>query len=281
MKTNKYWILITLIVAVCGIGAILIRHNSMVNQKTIRNPVSHTNVADEGTNITDRDRENKQLRERVRRLEDTISKLEENIEKDKIRKGNETFPGLRGSLIGLPAIGVKIKDIPLTAIRYGLTKQNIQNTVMSILAKHNIKSFDDSNFSEWSQEETILRVATSNKPKIVIEIDCIEYKGGFYVGQITVSMCQFWYTEDDPFYSREKIENIKKQGIYALEKPIKTHDYSTTWERRCILYFGKMDTFAEEERNALEELIDAFINDYLAANSKEKPAKKESMEERH
>jgi hypothetical protein len=282
MKAKKYWILISLIVTVCGIGVI----DVTVNQKAIGKPVQDANVADERANPTGSDRENKQLREQVRNLEDTIKKLEEKVEKDKIRTGWGTMPGLRGSLVGLPAIGVNIEDLSLTAIRYGLTKQNIQKIVESKLTKNNIKPFDFSNLSGLSHEKTLLLAAINDKPQLKIEIVCSELNYGLYMGYIKVSMSQFWTTEKDD--SRPDIvEKVKRQSKYIyggavsappeileevekliteLKNPIKSYNHITTWDRQCMIILGRLNNFAEDERNALEELIDEFINDYLAAN---------------
>jgi tetratricopeptide (TPR) repeat protein len=68
-------------------------------------------------------------------------------------------------------------------------------------------------------------------------------------------------------YSRNLTkERLEEEGAAALKETIKFQQCSTRWERTCTLNVGKTDDFAEDEKNALEELLDEFINDYLVAN---------------
>jgi len=263
MKAKKLWILLTLLSLICGICAIQFGTNLVADDKVAIELDTKAEVADKGVNPTDG--ESDRLRKKIENLEATIAKLEDKIAIGKIRTGSFTMPGLKGSLVGLPCIWIKIEDLPLEAIRYGLTKKNIIEAVESQFRRHNIKTLNvDMSASDFSHEERILYGRTSEKPKLHVEVICSALKDGLYMGYVKVSMKQDWSID----YPPDVPEGFEEKGASALQKSAIYHSYTTEWARNCVVYPGKLGNFAEDEKNSLEELVCDFINDYLAANPK-------------
>ena len=261
MKSKKLWILLALLVLICGICAIQFRTNLVASEKVTIGPDTKAEAADKGVNPTDG--ESNRFREQIESLEATIAKLEDKIASGKIQTGRGTMPGLRGSLVGLPCVWIKIEDLSLDAVRYGLTKKNIRDAVEAQFRSHNITTLNgDMSVSDFSDEEFLLY--TSDKLQLHIEVICSALKGGLYQGYIEVSMKQHLSTG----YPPDIPEEFEDEGASALQESAIFHQYQTEWTRRCCVYVGKLDTFAEDEKNALEELVGDFINDYLKANPK-------------
>jgi len=269
MKTKKLWILLALLVLICGIFAILFRTNLVASEKVTIGPDTKAEVSDGGIYPTDG--ESDRLRKQIESLEATVAKLEDKIAIGKIRTGLFTMPGLRGSLVGLSCVRIKIEDLPLDAVRYGLTKKNIREAVEAQFRRHNIKTlnWDRSAISDYSHEQMMLYKETSLKPQLHIEVECSALKGGLYLGYIKVSMKQDGGESYPPDHF-ERIKRFDEEGVSALEKSLIATLYATEWARTCVVFpgTGKLDNFAEDEKNALEELVDEFIDDYLAANPK-------------
>ena len=261
MKSKKLWILLALLVLICGICAIQFRTNLVASEKVTIGPDTKAEAADKGVNPTDG--ESNRFREQIESLEATIAKLEDKIASGKIQTGRGTMPGLRSSLVGLPCVWIKIEDLSLDAVRYGLTKKNIRDAVEAQFRSHNITTLNgDMSVSDFSDEEFLLY--TSDKLQLHIEVICSALKGGLYQGYIEVSMKQHLSTG----YPPDIPEEFEDEGASALQESAIFHQYQTEWTRRCCVYVGKLDTFAEDEKNALEELVGDFINDYLKANPK-------------
>lgn len=267
MKTN--WIVLVLLVLICGICAILFRADFVAAEKVTLRQDNKTNDSDRGFNQTDGEAE--QLRDHITSLEATIAKLEDRIAISKIQTGLLSLPGLRGSLVGLPCVRIEIEDIPLDAVRYGLTKKNIRDTVEAQFRKHNIETLNPEAISDYSHDQILLWGETNRKPMgLHIEVVCpVLMKGGSYIGYIKVSM-KHNGGELTPADHIERLTRFDKEGISTLEKPISGTFYETEWARTWRVYpgTGRLDSFAEDEKNALEELVGQFIEDYLAANPK-------------
>ena len=263
MKAKKLWILLALLALVCGICAIQFRTNLVASEKVTIRTDTKAEVNDKGVHPTDGEAE--QLRDHITSLEARNKKLLRRIWIGKIPTGYGTMPGLRGSLVGLPCVRIKIEDLPLDAVRYGLTKKNIRDAVEAQFRRHNIETLNyDVSPSDFSRKQMFFYRKTNNKPQLHIEVKCSASKGGLYQGYIEVSMKQNWSTE----YPPEVPEGFKEEGASALQESAIFHQYPTEWTRRCFVYVGKLGTFVEDEKNALEELVDEFIDDYLAANPK-------------
>ena len=269
MKAQQLWIVLALLVLLCGICVIQFRTNLMARDKVAIGPDTKAEVADNGVNPTDG--ESDRLRKQIKSLEAIIAKLEDKIALGKILTGTCTMPGLRGSLVGLPCVRIEIEDLPLDAVRYGLTKKHIREAVEAQFRRHRIETLNcgASAMSDYSHDQMLLFGATSNKPGLHIEVECLALKAGLYQGLIKVSM-KHDGGELTPSDHIERFERFKEKGISAIEKPLSATLYATEWSRTWVTFpgTGKLDTFAEDEKNALEELVGQFIEDYLAANPK-------------
>ncbi len=219
--------------------------------------------------INPNDEEVEQLRNHITSLEANIAKMEETIATGKIQTGLLTLPGLRGSLVGLPCVRIEIEDLPLDAVRYGLTKKNIRDVVEAQFQNHNIETLNPETIPNYSHDQIILWEATSCKPGLHVEVNCSTLKSELYIGYIKVLM-KHDGGEFTPSDHIDRLSRFEEKGIFALERPLTATLYTTEWARTWVVYpgTGKLDTFAEDEKNALGELVGEFIEDYLAANPK-------------
>jgi tetratricopeptide (TPR) repeat protein len=194
-------------------------------------------------------------------------KLREELKRSKIYSAWGDFPGLRASLVDLSCVGIKIEDLSLGAVRYGLTKKNILKAVESQLHEENIKTYYYPRDSKNDNFGLYLKI--SDRPQLHIEVECNKaVVAGTYMGLVSIYMKKYrstpWESNSGEYITDEFLKAVKKQGVRAIEK-MNTNIFETTWERQCLL-LGKLDNFAEDEKNLLEELVGEFINDYLAAN---------------
>ncbi len=270
MKLKNCYIPVALLTVVCIIWAILSTPILMADEKVPRGIETKTKVIDKGENPADGEPE--QLRERIKSLEATIARLERKRSRGKLWTGWGSMPGLRGSLVDLPCVQINIDDLPLDAIRHGLTKKNILKAVETQFQKHNIKTltFEHDDGSKMSHEEAMMGLKIMDRPQLHIRV-LFWPEGEKHRSFVEVSMEQDWewgYSPlDDTKPSDEYLEKIKKNGLRAIEETLKSIFCTTTWKRKYML-MGKIDNFAEDEANSLEELVGLFINDYLLVNPK-------------
>lgn len=257
MRTGK-WCLLVVLASLVGFscGALLTRLSVGEMKATIATLSTEKTRALEDLQEANQQIECLQTEQDL--AEDESKKLKDEYNKHRVRTGWGTMPGLTGSLVGLLGVEINVEEIPLTAVRYGLTKKNILKAVELQLQQHNIKTLY---FPRDVASESFLLHQIANEPQLHIEVSCSVREGGSYSGLVSVSMEQYWE------YPAGEIEigKLKKRGLRGIEKTIKDYIYTTTWERGCLL-IGKLDDFAEDERDSLEKLVGEFINDYLAAN---------------
>lgn len=215
--------------------------------------------------------------------EDTngIIKKMEILEKDgatvlpenKLKTRYNSLPGLENSLVYTQAIKINIEDVDLMSIRYGLTKKNILENTISQFNKQGIESFDGDTVSA---ENSLLHISAEGRPQLHIEVlmeDCSRYN----VPERYIAFIKVYMKKTDTIMeegvTKESLELVKSKGLSSVQETIKSLTNTTTWERQFFL-IGKLENFAEDERNSLEELINVFIIDYLTANPKTEPQDK-------
>lgn len=138
----------------------------------------------------------------------------------------------RKSLAGITGMNVIVEIIQGDLLEAGLSKEQLKTDVELKLRHAGIKV--DSQFS----------------PFVYVRIDCSLPKSasGQDMGYIAVAKIQF------------------KQGVYIPGK----FDlmYAPTWES-SITIWGPKSNYQDDARKRVGDLIDQFINDYLAVNPKE------------
>lgn len=280
MKTKKHFTLV-IVALFLVVGFLSAKHliTTINNQSVVQAKGKGVCTTDKITDrrdssckgINPNDEEVERLRNHITSLEKTIAKMEETIATGKIQTGLFTLSGLRGSLVGLPCVRIEIEDLPLDAVRYGLTKKNIRDAVETQFQKHNIETLNPETISDYSHDQILLWDATSCKPGLHVEVNCSTFKRGLYIGYIKVSM-KHDGGEFTPSDHIDRFRRFEEKGISALERPLTATLYTTEWARTWVVApgTGKLDTFAEDEKNALEELVGEFIEDYLAANPKDR-----------
>jgi hypothetical protein len=86
---------------------------------------------------TDLPQDTVELQAQVKASQQHIAKLEQKL---KMLQGEEwPFPGLRLALSGMPGLCIYVKELPLVAVRHGLTKKNIIEAVKARFKLHNIR----------------------------------------------------------------------------------------------------------------------------------------------
>jgi len=138
-------------------------------------------------------------------------------------------------LAGLPGVAIVVEDFEPGEERYGLTKQKFQTDVELRLRKHGVKVF--------SVEEL---VQVRGTPYLYVAVKPLidkEYK----IAAAVVSV------------------ELREETI--LLRNMSTSVRATTWSKKSVSLLGltRFDTI----REAVRDIIDIFINDYLAANPKE------------
>lgn len=209
--------------------------------------------------VATNDGEIEQLQSRIRSLERSIAGLDERL---RIQRDKRGMPGLRASLAGLHVIPIHIEDLPLEAIRYGLTEKNIRRTVESELKEHNIRTINrDSDSSELSAKDLRHILFAAHEPEIHVEVQFGTLREGLYIGAVIVSIEK----NNPPIIPLlDKVWQTRSEG---MKETIRAGSRTTEWQFRCDL-FGKQEDFAEDEKNSLQELLGQFIQYHLEANPK-------------
>jgi hypothetical protein len=142
----------------------------------------------------------------------------------------------REILAGLQGVEVAVEVFEPEDIKYGFNRQQYQTDVELRLRQYGIKVL--------SNEES-LKMA---QPYLYINVNpLISEKGGIAAVSIEISL-------------RDIVVLVRNPTIMTS---------ATTWKRNVtsIVGFNRFN----EIRNKVRDLVDIFINDYLAANPKEQP----------
>lgn len=146
----------------------------------------------------------------------------------------------REVLAGLQGVGVIVEAFRPEAEKFGFNRQQYQTDVELRLRQNGIKVF--------SRKEIAQVIGW---PMLYINVNpTIQEKFGFAAVNVSVQL----------------------QEIVSLERnpTIKTTAYTWTNGRAGIVGFSRLNTV----RGDVKELVDKFINDYLAANPKDHSTKK-------
>lgn len=145
------------------------------------------------------------------------------------------------SLAGMDAMFVLVEDLQKYSIEAGLTRRQIQTDVELKLRREGIRILSREEMLKTPGATTLCVVVGSQKiqesPILVFDLD--------------VKFIQSTFLERNP--------KILVSG--------------TTWNRGKIGYAGDL-RFVNLVRQGIDDLVDMFLNDYLAANPKE-PEKKQ------
>lgn len=148
----------------------------------------------------------------------------------------------RKILAGLQGVGVMMEDFRPEAEKYGFNKQQYKTDVELRLRQYGVKVL--------SQKE---KLQASGYPYLYINVNpLINEKIGLAAMSISVQL----------------------KEMVLLERNRTIRDTATTWNKGKTLLYGlhKLD----KTRDDVRDLVDMFINDYLAANPKDQPSKKDS-----
>jgi hypothetical protein len=151
----------------------------------------------------------------------------------------------RDTLVGLPGVHVLVEEINPEAQKYGLTKQALQTDVELQLRRYGIKVIS---------EEEMLR--TKGMPYLYIRLNCVIR---------------------DPSSAISIEVKLEEIALLTTRYPVMACSNATTWEKCIVAIVGvlKIETVREDVR----DLVNEFINDYLAANPKKEPVEKKPKEE--
>jgi len=143
-------------------------------------------------------------------------------------------------LAGLQGMYVVVEDFDLDAKEAGLTEEKIRADVELKLRLAGIKVL--------SVEEGL---ATKSKAFLYVDVTTVKEKlHQEYAGSVEVSL---------------------RERVYLARDP-ETITLAATWDKIGI-GLGSSDIAKRKIRESIKDLVDEFINDYLAANPKETKAK--------
>ncbi len=154
-----------------------------------------------------------------------------------------------GTLVGLDGVGVNIdldsKQVAGGALetdKYGLTEQILRTDVELQLRQYGIKVL------------TEMEAAKSpGSPMLYIGVSLLIAKeAGVSAVMIIVELCQ---------------------SVCLLREPPRFVLFVPTWQKQSILLMGLVDLRSNGVKKNLKNIVNMFINDYLAANPKETEAK--------
>lgn len=150
----------------------------------------------------------------------------------------------RDTLVGLPGVHVLVEEIKPEAQKYGLTKQALQTDVELQLRRYDIKVLS---------EDEMLR--TRGMPELYVNLNCVT---------------------NELFTAINIDVKLQEVALLTTRYPVMACLDAITWEKCSVAIVGllKIETLREEVHN----LVNEFINDYLAANPKEQPTKKDLTE---
>jgi hypothetical protein len=150
------------------------------------------------------------------------------------------------SLAGISVMGVVVQDLTKDAIEAGLIKEQIRTDVELKLRREGIRIVS---------EEEQLKVPGS--PCINVQINCLRHKTlPILVFDINVTLIQGVFL-------------MRNQEITAI---------GGTWFRDLLGCVGD-SLFVSTVRQGVDDLVDIFLNDYLAANPKKIEKKGISLDE--
>ena len=139
----------------------------------------------------------------------------------------------RPSLRGLREIFVVTENLSDEAVKDGLSKDQIQTDVGLKLRMAGIKVI--------SKEESSL---TSGYPFLFVTVNAMRHRSGLFAIGIRVSL---------------------EQDVYLVRNP-KVSLSTSTWSVEGVYIVG--ETNIMQVREKIKDLVDDFINDYLAENPK-------------
>jgi hypothetical protein len=116
-----------------------------------------------------------------------IAQLEKASESLTMEERND-FPGLRPALKNMKGIVIAVGDLPLEAVRYGLTKKNVIDGVKARLRTHGIRAVtSDEGLSSANVEDFRIVEAGMYRPSLRVEVEFAPH-GATYLGFLRVSM---------------------------------------------------------------------------------------------
>jgi len=149
-----------------------------------------------------------------------------------LSSGVMTQTSRKETLKGLKGFDVLVEELNSDIEKDGLHRSSIQTDVELKLRMAGIKVLTE---EEGKREDTYLYIRVSS----------VKYKDSMYSYRIGVEFCQYVY----------------------LYRDTDIHCYATTWRIGKIGLLGV--NRVKEIRDTIKDMIDQFINDYLAVNQKE------------
>lgn len=140
----------------------------------------------------------------------------------------------RGTLIGLQGVNVLIEVLKPVAQKYGLTREALKIAVESRLREHGIR------WPSPSQSPFV--------PTLYVNVN-IAAEESLGLAMVCVK--------------------VELQQQVVLSRDLKTSCTATTWDKSGLTY-GPVNNLNNVTVSVME-VVDVFINDYLAANPKERP----------
>jgi len=151
----------------------------------------------------------------------------------------------RDTLVGLPGVNVLVEELNPEVQKYGLMKQALQTDVELQLRRYGIKVL--------SEDE---RLRTRGMPSLYVRVTCVIH---------------------EPFAAVGIEVKVQEIALLTTRYPVMSCIDAITWEKSCVVIVGVLKI--ETMRENVHDLVNEFINDYLASNPRERATKKDSIDE--
>ncbi|HPC96577.1 MAG TPA: hypothetical protein PLU87_16635 [Sedimentisphaerales bacterium] len=117
-----------------------------------------------------------------------IAELEKELDSLRMEDRSD-FPGLHTALKNMKLIVIEVKDLPLEAVRYGLSNKNIIDAVKARLRTHGIRAvtFDEGLSSANAEDLRTVSATPSLHPRLEVGVEFAP-RGATYIGYLGVSM---------------------------------------------------------------------------------------------
>lgn len=163
-----------------------------------------------------------------------LSESDENLVHSVVKLRSKPTIVQRDTLKGFHGVGVLVEDLRPEAEKYGLTKEALQTDTELRLRQYGIK---------------VLPPEQPFVPCLYIHVNTVVQER-FPIAAVAVQV-EF------------------QQGV-LLYRDLKTRVTATTWGEGVVIVVGASKL--KDVREHVQDLVDKFINDYLAVNPKEQPS---------
>lgn len=211
MKTRERVIPVVVVLVLVPVAAVTYFSRPLwVSASEPTAPESQTNRPVEAT----------ELANQLTAAQGRIAQLEKALE---CATAENDFPGLHTALKDMIGIVVEERDLPLEAVRYGLTKKNVIDAVKARLGTHGIRAMTFDEGLSSADDEGFLIVRDTSRPRLRVEVE-FQPRGATYIGCLCVSMQQYKEVGLDNDGGSPEVAKAAREWSQAAEAAGRAHE---------------------------------------------------------